>query len=408
MEGLPSRTGVAGNGRVWTHVSQVQRPGKKRLDHGWPRVEFLPLNFRNGCQGAIKLRGGLADQGLRVGNVRKIADANNSRCALGIGVKRETQQSNDDKRNGPEFHVSPSKLVSDVELQTLQKIFSRTGARRGDERAPEEADEVQLHVLKRLIKNLDAVLADVGTLPHFAVVEDAQHGFAVYEHPGIREKPIALLLLASNATFEPVRAAPVRIAGGVRGLRECGRRCIRGGGENISNVRTCLRVLNIIAEENKRPALRGHLDVKPCDVVEQTELRGELRVRDYFLPGGGEGFGGGDGRILIGVALQFQEPKLRTGGVSSGNRQGNRVGIVPVVKRGVSAELEPVRELPYRLDLAAVDNTLNRALVTARRDDEVDAGRFGKRELESDKSEVLETREILKVPRELLADTLRI
>src|ERR1700680_953119 len=199
------------------------------------------------------------------------------------------------------------------------------------------------------------MLRNVARLEYFAVVERTHYRFPFDEYPGVGKVPVSLLddltgkNRATEARFQPVAAPLVRIARRVRGLRELRHRGVRGRREDIVLVAAGPHVLDEVALEDQGPAVMPGRNVEPADGIEKRELRCELRVGDHLLAGGREGLGRRHNGVLYGGVTQRKQAAsgaLRVLQRGSGQRKGDGVRVVIVIKAGVGAELQPVRELP--------------------------------------------------------------
>src|SRR5882672_11283034 len=243
------------------------------------------------------------------------------------------------------------------------------------ERTTDQTGEAQRNVFIGLVKDFDAVLADVAVLAQVAKVERAHDGFAFDEHTRVGELEILGFREAANTALEPVAAALAGEAGGVAGDGgDC--RCCSGrtDGREVANVGAGFGVLNVVAKYNKREARVRSLNVKSCDGVEKSELGSELPVRnglDASRARGGNrksghgvnvyvghdiGDGGGSNGVLDAGTGKRKEPVERSLRIAARDSSGesDRIRIVIVVESAVGAQFDPAAQLPYGLDLATV------------------------------------------------------
>ena len=146
-------------------------------------------------------------------------------------------------------------------------------------------------------------------------------------------------------------------------MRECFQRRVCRRSKDIPDIRTGLGVLDEIAQYNQRPLLRRCPDVKARDGIEETKFGRELGIGDDFLAACDQSAGSSDRSILIGVIIQPQQPQFGAGGIGDSHRQRDGIGVVIVVESCVGAEFQPVREMPFALELSAVYRTLHDAFV---------------------------------------------
>src|SRR6267142_7028114 len=81
-QGLTIGSHVAGDGRIRSDISQIERSGEESFNHGRSSVEDFPLDARAGTEGLFKSALCSSDKGLRMRDVWKIACAHRDACAL--------------------------------------------------------------------------------------------------------------------------------------------------------------------------------------------------------------------------------------------------------------------------------------------------------------------------------------
>ena len=97
---------------------------------------------------------------------------------------------------------------------------------------------------------------------NFTVIERSKVRFALDHDPRVTELPVAPTVGPSDAAFEPIRMAGVRIAGRGEDRRD----------GNVSHVLASPRILREIPHENDGPALTGSLNVKLRERIEDAEF----------------------------------------------------------------------------------------------------------------------------------------
>ena len=152
---------------------------------------------------------------------------------------------------GPQTHPAPreghrptaSEDVDRVELQSCQPgLCARQWT-------TDQCGRAQLHAAIELVETINSMLCDIRSLPDVAVVEVAEHRFALDVNPRITDLPIAFLLQTAHPALRPVSAALVGNAVEVLRLRigQAGR--IRRRGNDVGEISAGLCVLHVVADE---------------------------------------------------------------------------------------------------------------------------------------------------------------